>query len=174
MAKRTKTVEVDIPELSDLPLDPGPANLIDNLCSEIRAISDQIKVLEDGDSGRGIKGKSELSRELRQVAQEMGLPDRVLGDGWDLRRTVRTTEKVDPAKIKMELVRARFQMTVECPKVRVAEDEVSVVVCPQCDGTGVLHLEGLQAAKFLVDQCTDRTESVSVSVYARTEKDGIA
>jgi hypothetical protein len=180
MAKASKkSVVVEIPELDDLALDPAIASELDRLCAQSRALSAQIKYLEDGDPERGIVGKSEVSKQLKTMVEGLEIPDRVLGSGWDLRRQVRVSEKIDPAKLKMTLLHAGLQLKVACPRVIVIDDPNSphvpfaatvVVVCPHCNGTGERVLEGLEAAKAVVEQCTDRTESVTVSVYARNEK----
>lgn len=179
MAKTSKkSVEVVVPELADLVLDPAIASELDRLCAQSRALAAQIKYLEDGDPEQGIIGKNDVSKQLKTMVEGMEIPDRVLGSGWDLRRQVRVSERVDPAKLKMALLHAGFQLKVMCPRVVAVADpavssSIQMVVCPLCNGTGERVLEGLEAAKAVVEQCTDRTESVSVSVYARNEKEQV-
>lgn len=180
-----KSVDVIVPELADLPLDPATANELDQLCSQSRAIATQIKYLEDGDLEHGVVGSGWLRKRIREVVEGLGdmVPDRVLGEGWDLRRQVRVNERIDPAKLKLALLHAGLRIKVLCPKVVVRDDpnwqpvpgEIPVApviaeVCPLCSGTGERVLEGLDAAKAVVEQCTDRSESVSYPVYARSEK----
>lgn len=188
MAKSAKkSVDVIVPELTDLPLDPATANELDQLCSQSRALAAQIKYLEDGDLEHGVVGSGWLRKRIKEVVEGLGdmVPNRVVGEGWDLRRQVRTTEKIDPAKLKLALLHAGFRFKVRCPKLRyelpdgtiIPIDEATanpknakLVPCPYCGGTGERVLEGLDAAKAVVEQCTDRTESVSYPVYARSEK----
>lgn len=179
MAKASKkSVAVEIPELADLPLDPAIADELDRLCSESRALASQIKYLEDGDPEHGVVGKNQLGKQIKEVIEGLGelVPDRVLGEGWDLRRQVRVNEKIDPAKLKLALLHTGFRFKVQCPRTQAQyhfDDPgipPEIVVCPYCDGTGERVLEGLDAAKAVVEQCTDHTETVSVSVYARSEK----
>jgi hypothetical protein len=166
MAKSAKkSIDVEVPELGDLALDPAIAKELDRLCAESRALSAQIKRLEDGDPEHGVIGKVEVSKQLKAMVEGLEIPERVLGEGWDLRRQVRVNEKIDPAKLKLALLHAGLR--IDCPKV-VPDDRGTLMVCPDCQGTGVL--EGLRAAQVLVDRCTDRTETVSVSVYARTDQ----
>ena len=173
MAKSSKkSIDVEIPELGDLGLDPAITSELDRLCAEYRALGAQIKRLEDGDPEHGIVGKAEISKQLKAVVEGLDIPERVLGEGWDLRRQVRVNEKIDPAKLKLVLLHAGFEMDLTgCPRVQLAENGKDVVVCPQCNGKGTVHLTGMAAVKAVVEQCTDRTETVSVSVYARSEKE---
>lgn len=181
MAKKRKSVEIEIPEIADLPLDPETRIELDTLCSQVRALSAEIKFLEEGDPEHDQPGKKDLADKIRKIAVERGLPGRVLGDGWDLRRAERVFEKVNEARLKMRLLQTGFTVEVSCPKV-VEQGSISLlgrrdpmeiattqslIVCPFCDGTGVRVLEGMAAADALVAECTDRSESVSWAVWPR-------
>jgi hypothetical protein len=170
--KARKTVEVDIPELADLPLDGPTAALLDKLATEARTITLQIgnlerakKLVMDGDPEDDVPG-------LRQLAAALNLPDRVLGADWDLRRTTRVSERVNEARLKMLLMQAGLRLQVECPKTIVTVVG-TIEVCNVCKGTGVKVLDGMFAANHLLKQCADRTESTSISVYAR-KKEGVS
>lgn len=76
---RTKAVEVEIPELSDLQLDAQLAQKLDSLCTAVRVTQAQISGLE--------KTKKAVMKDLKPLADSMSLPERVLGTGWDLRKT---------------------------------------------------------------------------------------
>ena len=127
------TVRVEVPELAALPVDPEARAQLDTLCAAARAIQAQIKPLE-----AQIKPleetKSLVMADLKPLAESLGLPERVLGESWDLRRVTRVTEKINADRLTMRLLQLGF---------------------------------GLDAAKDLVAECTDRTESASWSVYGR-------
>lgn len=76
---RTKAVEVEIHELSDLQLDAQLAQKLDSLCTAVRVTQAQISGLE--------KTKKAVMKDLKPLADSMSLPERVLGTGWDLRKT---------------------------------------------------------------------------------------
>lgn len=175
MAKsKSKSVEVVIPELSDLPLDPDTASTLDAICCQIRACNEQIKLMEKGDvnstEDNRFIGKEDLVKELKKLVARLesegrALPERLLGDVWDLRRTVRETETINRSRLLSRLAEEGFTITVKCPTVVSVEGVL--VVCPQCHGTGERILEGLHAASALLDECTDRSTSVSWAVWER-------
>lgn len=130
MAKAgTKSVVVEIPELADLALEQGAATQLDSLCSAARSIQAQIAPLT--------KTKEAVMADLKPLAEALALPERVLGSGWDLRRSERVTEKLNVDRLKMTLLQGGWT---------------------------------LDQANALVEQCTDRTESVSWSVYGREQQ----
>lgn len=192
MMRTTKTVEVEVPELDTLAVDPSSLpqlQQLDTLCqaarvvqSEIRSLeSTKAKLMDDGEGGG-----------IRNLASALNLPERVLGTGWDLRRSERTTESLDVAKLKLELLRLNigFDVVCSCRTSQSAEAvdlmgalkaslgmvqtgtaaEASLGVCSLCGGSGIRPLEGLPAVNHLIESCTDRKTSVSWSVYGRDEK----
>lgn len=173
-----KTVKVPVPEIGELAVDPESLSQLDSLCAEIRSLNEQIGELEKGNPERGIRGKNEAAVKLKELANGLHLPNRVLGDMWDLRKTVRTTEKINTDRLKSLLLRADLKLEIECqPVAFVADPEqpsaIMAVVCPKCQGSGTRLLEGLEAINALVEMSTDRSESVSWSVYGRDkEKEG--
>lgn len=163
VAKR-RTVEVEIPEIQDLPIDDLTRGQIDMLCQVVRENSDKIKEAD--------RVKSAAMDNLRPLVESQGLPERVLGSSWDLRKTKRVTSKVNEDKLKIALLGLGFRLDVECPKTQVAETadgQMSVIVCPQCNGAGRVTLEEIPAVKALLAAVTDVSESVSWSVYARKQ-----
>lgn len=185
-----KIVEVEVPELYTLQVEAAVAEQLDTLCQAARVVQSEIKTLEstkaklmdDGEGGG-----------IRNLASALNLPERVLGTGWDLRRTERTTESLDVAKLKLELLRLNIGFDVVCscrtePQPQPAHDltsalkaslgmvqtgtatETSLGVCSLCGGSGIRPLEGLPAVNYLIESCTDRKLSVSWSVYGRDEK----
>lgn len=103
MAKSgTKTVDVEIPELGDLPLDESTAQQLDALCLAVRSVQGQIKGLEET--------KATVMGDLKPLAESLDLPERVLGAGWDLRRTVRVTEKLNLDRLKMTLLQSGWTL----------------------------------------------------------------
>jgi hypothetical protein len=183
--RTTKTVEVDVPEITAIPADPAAIQQLDTLCQAARVIQGQIKSLEttkgklmDDGKGGGIK----------PLATALNLPERVLGTGWDLRRVDRTTETLDVAKLRLELLRLniRFEIICECQQPKPAQESVDLmaalkaslavaqpsaaeVACSLCQGTGRRTLEGLPAVNYLIAECTEIKQSTSWSVYARKE-----
>jgi hypothetical protein len=188
--RTTKTVEVEVPELYTIQADAAAIEQLDTLCQAARVIQGQIKSLEttkgklmDDGHGGGIK----------PLATALNLPERVLGTGWDLRRVDRTTETLDVAKLKLELLRLniRFEIICECQQPKPAQESVDLmaalkaslavaqpqsqatttqpVACSLCQGTGRRTLEGLAAVNYLIAECTEIKQSTSWSVYARKE-----
>lgn len=102
MAKGTKTIEVEIPELDSLPIQTDQAERLDNLCVSLRSIQDQIAPLE--------QDKRKIMEQIKPLAEELGLPERTLGTGWDLRRTVRVSERVNTDRLKMTLLQNGWNM----------------------------------------------------------------
>lgn len=164
--KGTKTIEVEIPEIDSLPLDHAAIQQLDTLCQAARVVQSQIKPLEetkkkltDGDPEHGVLG-------IKQLASALGLPERVLGTGWDLRQLApRSTLNV--AKLKMELMHQAIRIEAECPKVVYGLHGPQV--CSVCQGTGKRVLEGLPAINYLFEMCTE-FGSASWAVYVRNEK----
>lgn len=182
MATKYKSVKVEIPEISSLNVDPAALSELDSLCAEARSLSTQIKILEDGDPDEGIRGKKDVMKQLVPLAESLQLPERVLGDVWDLRRVERTSTKLYDDRLKMRLMQLGFEMDVECPRVAFKPVEVKlngkitvveanfgdIVVCHVCHGTGTRRLTGMQAAIALIESCSETSTSVSWSVYGRS------
>ncbi len=95
--RATKTVEVEIPSIADLPIDDDSRTELDSLCAAYRSVQAQIAPLE--------KTKKAVKKVLNPIAVSLNLPVRVLGKGWDLRATKRTTTTINTDKLRMELLR---------------------------------------------------------------------
>lgn len=158
MATKSKTIKVEVPEIDTLPIDPIAAQQLDALCTEVRVVQGEIKDRE--------KVKDEKMTALRPLAESLNLPERVLGSAWDLRRVVRASEKINGDRLKMHLLKLNIHFDVDCTKT-VLTVIGTIEVCKNCNGTGRRYLDGLPAVNYLVDQCTDRSETVSWSVYGR-------
>lgn len=160
-----KTVKVEIPELEQLPQLPVVARaMLDDLCIQYRNKQAEIEPLA--------KEAKEIKDKIDPLADELmglGLPTRTLGESWDLRRTERQSEKINRDRLKSWLLKLGLKLTVPCPKTQTAEDG-AISVCEFCEGTGTQVLEGLKAALWLLEEVTDRSESVSWSVYGRDKE----
>jgi hypothetical protein len=91
-----RTVIVEVPEMDQLPIDPAAREQLDVLCRAVRTIQPQIKALENT--------KDTLMNDLKPLAESLGLPERVLGREWDLRKTTRTTDKLNEDRLKVRLL----------------------------------------------------------------------
>jgi len=95
--RKTVDVEVEIPEIADLPIDPAAAAQLDALCAARRQVQGQISVLKKTDA--------QIMEQITPLAEALALPARTLGATWDLRRTApRVSEKIDPARLKLQLL----------------------------------------------------------------------
>lgn len=156
-----KTVTVQVPEITQLPLDPAQVAQLDSLCSAYRTVQGEVAALE--------KTKKAVAEELKPLAEGMGLPERVLGETWDLRRTVRESSRVNEDRLRTWLLNLGISVKVECPKVVEVEVDGTVVLdlCPRCQGAGFITLTSIDAANHIVQDCTDTSSSTSWSVYGR-------
>lgn len=163
--RTTKTVTVEVPEISTLPLDPAVVQQLDTLCQAARVVQSQIKPLEE------IKAKLMDDGEgggIKPLAAALGLSGRVLGTGWDLRPTP-PKSSVNIAKLKLALLHQSIQVKVICPRTVEGPDGTSQI-CPVCNGTGLVVLVGLPAINHLIDECTEYSKP-GWAVYARSEKE---
>lgn len=94
---KTKTEVVTVPEIADLPIDDDSRAELDSLCAAYRSVQAQIGPLE--------KTKEAVKKVLTPLAVSLNLPVRVLGKGWDLRATKRTTTTINTDKLRMTLLR---------------------------------------------------------------------
>lgn len=157
-----KTVRERIPEIGELELPPDASSLLDSLCAQYREKQSKIEPLAD----EAKKLKEQIDPLAKVLAEQGLLPTRTLGDKWDLRQTVRQTEKVNVDRLKTWLLRLGLTLQVPCPVTQTMDDG-SVQVCEYCNGSGQQTLDGLRAVLYLVEEVTDRSSSVSWSVYGR-------
>lgn len=94
---KTKTEAVTVPEIVDLPIADDSRAELDSLCAAYRSVQAQIGPLE--------KTKEAVKKVLTPLAVSLNLPVRVLGKGWDLRATKRTTTTINTDKLRMTLLR---------------------------------------------------------------------
>lgn len=167
MAKsRTKTVEVEIPELTDIAASEDKLADLNTLCTSIRTEQDHIN--------EHTKNKEIYLNSLRNLADTIeDMPNRVLGTGytgdnkpigWDLRRTDRTIKTLNQDRLKVRLL--ALNIKIPCPPV-VENDTGNLVVCSRCRGNGVL--EGLNAVLALLEECSETKSYTGWSVYERKE-----
>lgn len=172
-----KTVKVEIPEIKDLPIDPEMKVELDSMCSALRTIQDQVKPLEETKKAIADDTKDQQGNVVRiglkTLASSLGLPERVLGETWDLRRTVRESSRVNEDRLRNWLLNLGISVRIECPKMIVVggdpevPESVVLDLCPRCKGAGFVTLTSIDAANHIVQDCTDTTTSVSWSVYGR-------
>lgn len=94
---KTKTEAVTVPEIADLPIADDSRAELDSLCAAYRSVQAQIGPLE--------KTKEAVKKVLTALGVSLNLPVRVLGKGWDLRATKRTTTTINTDKLRMTLLR---------------------------------------------------------------------
>lgn len=162
-----KTVKVQIPEIDELELPDELRHQLDHLCAEYRAKQAEIDPLAEDAK----KLKEQIDPLAKALAEQGLLPERTLGESWDLRRTERQNEKINKDRLKSWLLKLGLKLQVPCPKtvvVGVGEDGTAYVdICPYCNGEGIQTLDGVKAVLWLIEEVTDRSESVSWSVYGR-------
>lgn len=161
-----KTVKVQIPEIDELELPATSRLMLDHLCAEYRAKQAEIEPLD--------KEAAEIKKQIDPLAKELAeqglLPERTLGESWDLRRTERQNEKINKDRLKSWLLKLGLNLQVPCPKtVTVGGNDGTAIVdiCPYCNGEGIQTLDGVKAVLWLIEEVTDRSENVSWSVYGR-------
>lgn len=170
MAKFTSAKE-QVPEITELGIDPAHVAKLDALCTVYRQVQAQIAPLEETKKAVMDDRKNEqgevIDFGIKSMAKMLNLPKRSLGETWDLRATVRDTSKINEDRLKMRLLQLGIKVVVECPPTQLSEDGKSVVACPRCGGVGKVVLESLDAVNRLVKEVTDSSQSVSWSVYGR-------
>lgn len=161
-----KTVRERIPEIGELQLPADTSSLLDSLCAQYREKQAEIEPLAD----EAKKLKEQIDPLAKVLAEQGLLPPRTLGENWDLRQTVRQTEKVNVDRLKTWLLKLGLALQVPCPATQLIDgpnNTTHVEVCHYCNGTGQQTLDGLRAVLYLVEEVTDRSSSVSWSVYGR-------
>lgn len=190
-----KSVQVEVPEIQSLGLDPTDTTELDAYCQAYRLVQDTpidyrgilpptVAPLFAEKTLSAEKTKERIKEELDKVISRLPqLPGRVTGPTWDLRRTERATRKVNEDRLKMQLLSLGFEMDVDCPPSAIQEVvslahgndgpmDLIAVVCPHCKGTGRRHLTGLEAANALVASVVDESVSASWAVYKLAETKG--
>lgn len=194
-----RTVQVEVPEIDAIGLDPATTSQLDDFCRAYRLVQDTpidfrgilppaaAELFEKPETVEATKGKikDRLDQVIKPIADR--LPERVLGKSWDLRKTERATRKVNEDRLKFLLLQLGFAMEVECPPWVAAEPQglpapiglvvesglpIQAVPCPYCNATGRRRLTGLDAINHLVAQVVDESVSVSWSVYKLKETEG--
>lgn len=161
-----KMVKEQIPEISELQLPPDTSSLLDSLCAQYREKKAKIEPLEEDAK----KLKEQIDPLAKVLAEQGLLPTRTLGEVWDLRQTERKSEKVNVDRLKQWLIKLGLRLQVPCPPTQAVEGangSLEVVVCEYCSGSGQQVLQGLPAVLWLLEEITDRSSSVSWSVYGR-------
>lgn len=192
-----KSVQVEVPEITSLGLDPSATAELDAYCHAYRLVQDTPidfrGILPPAVAGLfndkllpPDKTKEKIKEELDKVIGRLPqLPERVLGSTWDLRRTDRATRKINEDRLKMTLLAlpGGFAFDVDCPPSVIQEvvnlahgntgpADLIAVVCPHCQGTSRRRLTGLEAVNALVAAVTDESTSSSWSVYKLAETKG--
>lgn len=159
---RYRMVKEQIPEISELELPPDTSSLLDSLCVQYREKQAEIEPLAE----EAKKLKEQIDPLAKVLAEQGLLPTRTLGEVWDLRQTERKSEKVNVDRLKQWLIKLGLRLQVPCPVTQATADG-GVQICEFCEGTGQQVLEGLKAVLWLIEEVTDRSSSVSWSVYGR-------
>lgn len=111
----------DVAKLTDLPISEDDAKVLDALCLAFRDAQAKFKEAEES--------KKSLKAEIAPLAESLNLPRRVLGPGWDLRRTSRTDRRVNESKLKMKLISMGYDLDAVRDLVEsVVDESVSVVL----------------------------------------------
>lgn len=116
MARKSKTVEVEVPEVDQLPVEPDLRARLDTICRAERAVAEQIGQLQ--------KTKDALRDEREPIVERIaGLGvERVLGHGWDLRKATRKSLRLNEDRLKMRLLQIGWDMAAVLALVEECTD----------------------------------------------------
>ena len=116
MAVRSKTVEVEVPEVDQLPVEPNIRSQLDTICRAERTVAEQIGQLQ--------KTKDALRDEREPLIERIANLGviRVLGPGWDLRKSTRKSSRLNEDRLKMRLLQIGWDMAAVLALVEECTD----------------------------------------------------